>query len=58
MEQLKCKKMRDYQGYTGVYSFCKFTRKDVCYLQVKQLKRIMHNEKTSTTEIFTRMCSM
>lgn len=58
MEQLKCKKMCDEWEYTEVYSFYEFRGMNVCCLQVKQLIRIMQNEKNSTTEIFTRMCSM
>lgn len=58
MEQLKCKKMCDEWEYTEVYSFYEFREMNVCCLQVKQLKRIMQNEKTSITEVFTRMCSM
>ena len=47
MEQLKCKKMCDEWEYTEVYSFYEFRGMNVCCLQVKQLKRIMHNEKTA-----------
>ena len=50
--------MCDEWEYTEVYSFYEFREMNVCCLQVKQLIRIMQNEKNSITEIFTRMCSM